>query len=161
MIRRMSEDGGVRPGESEDQRADRNFGEILQELRVAATGVQVLFGFLLTMPLQPRFQSLDTYERGLHVFAVLALAVATTCLVAPVAWHRILFRQRMKREIVDVANRLVKVGLGALALGVVAVITLVLDLVLTTGWAVSLAATVAVLTVMLWLVAPLRRRDAR
>jgi len=149
----------VRPGETDDQRADRNFGEILQELRVAATGVQVLFGFLITMPLQPRFEKLDTYERGMHVTAVVALAIATACLIAPVAWHRMLFQQRMKAEIVEVANRLVKVGLLALGVGLVASVLLMFDLVLVTGWAIALGVSLGVLLLMLWLVAPLRRRD--
>lgn len=148
-----------RPGETDDQRADRNFGEILQELRVAATGVQVLFGFLITMPLQPRFEQLDSYERGLHVAAVISLAIATACLIAPVAWHRMLFQQRMKTEIVEVANRLVKVGLLALGVGLVAAVLLMFDLVLVTGWAIGLGVSLAVLLLMLWLVAPLRRRD--
>lgn len=148
-----------RPGETDEQRADRNFGEILQELRVAATGVQVLFGFLITMPLQPRFEQLDSYERGLHVAAVIALAIATACLIAPVAWHRMLFQQRMKTEIVEVANRLVKVGLLALGVGLVAAVLLMFDLVLVTGWAIGLGVSLAVLLLMLWLVAPLRRRD--
>jgi O-antigen/teichoic acid export membrane protein len=148
-----------RPGETDDQRADRNFGEILQELRVAATGVQVLFGFLITMPVQPRFERLDSYERGMHVTAVIALAIATACLIAPVAWHRVLFQQRMKTEIVEVANRLVKIGLLALGIGLVASVLLVFDLVFATGPAIGLGVSLAVLLLMLWLVAPLRRRD--
>src|SRR5438105_3871675 len=110
----MSE--AARPGETEDQRADRNFGDILQELRVAQTGVQILFGFLLTMPLQSRFESLDTFERSLLVLAALFLAVATACIIAPVAWHRVLFRHRLKREIVDAASVFAKSGLTALGL---------------------------------------------
>src|ERR687885_2459625 len=95
----------ARPGESEAQRADRNFNDILQELRVTQTGVQILFGFLLTLPLQARFERLDRYEKGLLVVAVLLLAVATAFIIAPVAWHRALFRHRLKTEIVDAGGR--------------------------------------------------------
>jgi lysylphosphatidylglycerol synthetase-like protein (DUF2156 family) len=151
----------VRPGESEDERADRNFGDILQELRVAQTGVQILFGFLLTMPLQARFERLTEFERLLLVVAVLTLAVATAFIIAPVAWHRVLFRQRMKREIVEAADRLAKAGLAALGVGVTVSILLMLDLVLARGWAITLSVSLFVLLVMLWLVAPLARRERR
>jgi hypothetical protein len=151
----------VRPNETEDERADRNFGDILQELRVAQTGIQILFGFLLTMPLQARYTTLDAFHRGLLVTATLLLAVATAFIIAPVAWHRVLFRQRMKDEVVLVANRLAKAGLAALALGIVVSILLMLDLVISRGWAMILAATIFVLLLMLWLVSPLLRREQR
>jgi hypothetical protein len=151
----------VRPNESEDERADRNFGDILQELRVAQTGVQILFGFLLTIPLQARFERLDGFERGLLVFCVLTLAVATAFIIAPVAWHRVLFRQRMKREVVNAANVLAKSGLTALGLGVSASIMLMLDLVLSRAWAWTAGISMLVLLLMLWLVAPMLRREQR
>jgi uncharacterized protein DUF6328 len=148
----------ARPGETEEQRADRNFIDLLQELRVTQTGVQILFGFLLTMPLQARFDRLDGYEKTLLVLAVLFLAVATTSIIAPVAWHRALFRHRLKREIVDAANVFAKIGLTALALGVVTSIMLMLDLVVPRWLAVTLAVSVAVLILVMWLLTPLRRR---
>ena len=150
----------ARPGETESERADRNFGDILQELRVTQTGVQILFGFLLTMPLQARFDKLDSYERALLVIAVLLLAVATACIIAPVAWHRALFRHRLKKEIVDASNRFAKAGLTALGLGIVASMLLMLDLVLPRWAAISLGIALAVLLLMLWAVLPvLRRRE--
>src|SRR5436309_2379871 len=148
----------VRPGETEAQRADRNFNDLLQELRVAQTGVQILFGFLLTMPLQARFDRLDGYEKTLLVLAVLFLAVATTSIIAPVAWHRALFRHRLKREIVDAANVFAKIGLAALALGVVTSLMLMLDLVVPRWLATALAVSVAALILVMWLISPLRRR---
>ena len=147
----------ARPGETEDQRADRNFNDILQELRVTQTGVQILFGFLLTMPLQSRFEQLDAYERGLLVVAVLLLAVATACIIAPVAWHRVLFRHRVKREIVDAGNRFAKLGLSSLGLGIVASLMLMFDLVLPRAFAIAFGAAIAVLLLVLWAVAPARR----
>jgi hypothetical protein len=150
----------ARPGESEGQRADRNFNDILQELRVTQTGVQILFGFLLTMPLQSRFDQLDGYERGLLVVAVLLLATATACIIAPVAWHRVLFRHRVKPEIVDASNVFAKLGLTALGLGIVTSMLLMLDLVLPRWAAVTLGVALGVLLLMLWAVAPvLRRRE--
>jgi hypothetical protein len=148
----------ARPGETEEQRADRNFIDLLQELRVAQTGVQILFGFLLTLPLQSRFERLDSYEKTLLVVAVLFLAMATTSIIAPVAWHRTLFRYRLKREIVDAANVFAKMGLTALALGVVTSLLLMLDLVVPRWLAVALGISVAGLIVVMWLIAPLRRR---
>ena len=152
----------ARPGETEDQRADRNFNDILQELRVTQTGVQILFGFLLTMPLQARFERLDGYERGLLVVAVLLLATATACIIAPVAWHRALFRHRVKKEIVDASDVFAKGGLTALGLGIVASMLLMLDLVLPRWAAIGLAVALAALLLMLWAVSPvLRRREMR
>lgn len=148
----------VRPGESEEERADRNFNDILQELRVAQTGVQILFGFLLTMPLQARFERLDSFDRILLVVAVLTLAIATACIIAPVAWHRALFRHRLKPEIVHAGNVFAKAGLTALGLGIVSSMLLMLDLVLDRVLAISMACALAVLLVSLWTVAPLLRR---
>ncbi len=150
----------ARPGETESERADRNFNDILQELRVTQTGVQILFGFLLTMPLQAGFTRLDRYEKAMLVVAVLLLATATACIIAPVAWHRAMFRHRMKTKIVDASNAFAKAGLTALGLGIVASMLLMLDLVLPRWAAISLGVALAVLLLMLWAVSPvLRRRE--
>ncbi len=152
----------VRPGETEAQRADRNFSDILQELRVTQTGVQILFGFLLTMPLQSRFEKLDSYERALLVIAVLLLATATACIIAPVAWHRVLFRHKLKTEIVDAGNVFAKAGLTFLGLGIVTSILLMLDLVVSRWLAITLASCLAVVLIGLWAVSPaMRRRTMR
>jgi hypothetical protein len=152
--------GPARPGETEEERADRNFADLLQELRVTQTGVQILFGFLLTMPLQARFDRLDAYEKSLLVIAVLLLATATAFIIAPVAWHRALFRHRLKPEIVDVASRFAKWGLTALGLGIVTSMLLMLDLVLPRWAALILGGALAVLLLMLWAVSPtVRRRE--
>jgi hypothetical protein len=152
----------VRPGETESERADRNFNDILQELRVAQTGVQILFGFLLTIPMQARFERLDDVERALLVISVLLLACATACIIAPVAWHRALFRHRLKKEIVDASNVFAKAGLAFLGLGITVSIVLMLDLVLARWLAITLGVSLAVLLLMLWVVSPvLRRKDLR
>jgi hypothetical protein len=147
-----------RPDETEDERADRNFGEILQELRVSQTGVAILFGFLLTMPMQQRFSRFDDLQRYLLVADVLLLATASALMVAPVAWHRVLFRQRMKDEVVVAANRLAQLGLLFLAAGVIVSIMLVVDLAISRASAFVWAAAIGTLIVVLWAVLPLRRR---
>ena len=149
-----------RQGESPAERADRNFGDLLQELRVAQTGVQFLFAFLLTAPLQSGFGRLDRWDRALLIVDVAALAVAAVCLIAPVAWHRALFRLNLKDQVVDAANRLAQTGLAFLALGMVLSITLTVDLVTPRWVALSFGAGIAVLAVMLWLVLPVRHRRA-
>ncbi|HYY10489.1 MAG TPA: DUF6328 family protein [Kineosporiaceae bacterium] len=152
----------VRPGETDSERADRNFNDILQELRVAQTGVQILFGFLLTIPMQARFERLDGVERTLLVVAVLLLACATACIIAPVAWHRALFRHRLKKEIVDASNTFAKAGLAFLGLGITVSIVLMLDLVLARWVAITFGVSLAVLLLALWVVSPvLRRRGLR
>ena len=148
----------VRPGETDSERADRNFNDILQELRVAQTGVQILFGFLLTIPMQARFERLDDVERTLLVVAVLLLACATACIIAPVAWHRALFRHRLKKEIVDASNTFAKAGLAFLGLGITVSIVLMLDLVLARWVAITFGVSLAVLLLALWVVSPLLRR---
>jgi hypothetical protein len=147
-----------RPDETEEERADRNFGEILQELRVGQTGVQILFGFLLTMPMQARFSQLDDVQRGLLVADVLVLATASAFIIAPVAWHRVLFRRQLKDEVVTAANRLAQLGLLFLGLGVVTSILLVVDLTIGRRAGAVSAAGIGVLLAVLWVALPLWRR---
>src|ERR1700678_3138443 len=90
--------------ESAAQRSDRNLMELLQELRVAALGVQVLFGFLLALPFSARFVELETWQRGLYIAVLLLAALATALLTGPVAYHRFVFRQRQKENLVRTAN---------------------------------------------------------
>jgi hypothetical protein len=143
-----------RPDETEAERADRNFGDLLQELRVAQTGVQILFAFLLTIPLQARFTTLNEWQKDVFVTALCCAALATACIIAPVAYHRVLFRQRMKDHIVIVAARLAVSGLLFLGLAIVASVYLVLDLVLGQAAAALAGATLAGVLVVLWLVLP-------
>ncbi len=147
-----------RPRETEAERADRNFGELLQELRVAQTGVQILFAFLLTMPLQSRFQTLDHWERSVFIAALLFSAGATVCLIAPVAYHRALFARRLKHQVVLVASRFAILGLGLLGLAITSAVDLVLDLVLGRAQALLIAAGLATVLIVSWVVLPLVRR---
>src|SRR6185503_3626275 len=102
--------------ESKEERADRNLSEMLQELRVALPGVQVLFAFLLTVPFSQGFTKLTTFQEKLYFAILLSTAMATALLVAPTANHRLLFRKRDKERIVVVSNRLSILGLIFLAL---------------------------------------------
>ena len=133
---------------------NRNLDELLQELRVTQTGVQILTGFLLTVPFSNRFTELTDFQRDVYL-AVLAGSVLTTGLVvAPVAFHRALFRQRRRQLLVESANRFAVAGLAMLALTVSGVVLLVVDVVLggPEGWYAG-GAILAILTV-LWAVLP-------
>jgi O-antigen/teichoic acid export membrane protein len=140
--------------ETETERADRNFGDLLQELRVAQTGVQILFAFLLTIPLQARFTTLDEFHKDVFVVALLCASLATACIIAPVAYHRVLFRRHMKTNIVIAAARLAVGGLVFLGLAIIASVYLVLDLVLGRGTASGLVAVLAGVLLLLWLILP-------
>ena len=117
-------------GESVQQVLDRNLGELLQELRVAITGVQVLFAFLLGLAFTQRFRELDAFELTLYTVAVLATALATVVLIAPVSFHRLVFRRRLKAALVAVADRLLLVGLGLLVTAITSSVLLILDVAL-------------------------------
>lgn len=105
-----------RPGETATERLDRNWASLLQELRVVQTGVQLLTGFLLTLPFQERFDVLDHDMRLVYLATVTAAVTSTVLLVAPVGMHRVLFRQRRLRVLVSVAHRLAYAGLLLLGL---------------------------------------------
>ena len=112
---------GKERNETATMRADRNWNELLQELRVTQTGLQILTGFLLTVPFQQRFAEMSPVLRWVFLVALALAVLATAIVVAPVAAHRILFRRRAKAELVSAADRLTKAGLATLALTIVAV----------------------------------------
>ena len=140
--------------ETPTERLDRNWNEILQELRVTQTGIQILTGFLLTVPFQARFQELTPTQRVIYLVLVLLAAVTTGLMVAPVSLHRMLFRRRAKSALVSEADRLMRVGLVFLALVVAGVVLLVFDVV--TSRAVALTASLALLAALVtgWFVLP-------
>jgi hypothetical protein len=147
-----------RPRETEAERADRNFGDLLQELRVAQTGVQILFAFLLTLPLQARFEKLDDWEIGTFVTCLLLSAGASVCLIAPVAYHRALFARQMKDQVVKAASRFAIAGLTLLGLAIICAVHLVLDLVLGRTPALIIAGILAVVLTTAWAILPLFKR---
>lgn len=132
-------DGADGRDETPAERLDRNLGELLQELRVAQNGVQILFAFLLTMPFQQRFSELTAFHRNLYVVTLVLSAFAATLLIAPVSFHRIVFRLGLKASLVDAADLLAQLGLVALAGSMTCALLLVLDVVLNSwvAWALS------------------------
>ena len=151
---------GERPERNETpaERSDRNWSEILQELRVAQTGVQLLTAFLLSLPFQQRFATITTNQKVVYL-AVVALSVAATgVLIAPVALHRAVFRRHEKEMLVDAAARLAEAGLALLGLAVAGVVLLIFLVTVgpAAGVAAGIGATALLLT--LWAVLPLRAR---
>ena len=155
-------DSGMdRRNESQDQRDDRNLAELLQELRVAGLGVQVLFGFLLGLPFTVRFARLDHAQRDLYVADIVLAAVATAVLVGPVAYHRLVFRQHQKEHLVRTANAMAICGLGIVAVAVSGAVLLVVSYVVHGAPAIVISACVFVTFAGLWAALPLARRERR
>lgn len=117
-----------RPTESPAERADRNFSELLQELRVLFTGVQILLAFLLTVPFTAGFAQLDAFRHIVYVVALLSSATSSALLIAPVAVHRVLFQEGQKRGAVQLGHRLSMLALVGLLVTLAAGLLLVLDI---------------------------------
>ena len=144
--------------ETEEERLDRNLGELLGELRVALPGVQVLFAFLLVVPFNARFATLTSGQRHLYLASLLFAGVASALLIAPAAHHRLTFRLQDKQHLVMTANRLTIAGLACLAISMTAAICLVTDVVFDVETAVATSVPIGLLFLALWYVMPLRRR---
>ena len=162
----MGEEGEAAAAERDEtpsERADRNWDELLQELRVTQTGVQILFAFLLVLPFQQRFSMLDQTERVLYIVVVLLITVSTTLNLAPVITHRILFARHRKAVLVEVSDRLARWSFVTLALALVGAVALVVDAVLGRTAGVLVGVGVALLVAVVWGVLPstLLRRAQR
>jgi hypothetical protein len=144
--------------ESEGERLDRNLGELLQELRVALPGVQVLFAFLLAVPFQQEFAKVSEFEKEIYFATLLLTALSAVLLIAPTAYHRLTFRYQQKHRLVFVSNRLTIAGLATLALAMTCAILLVTHFLF--GSVVTIVVTVVVVVTFLffWAALPLRRR---
>ncbi len=151
-------DPGSGRDETEEERLDRNLEELLQELRVAIPGVQVLFAFLLVAPFNQRFASISIGQERLYLIALLCAGFATAFLIAPTALHRATFRLQDKPYIVRWGNRLAVVGLGFLALAMTASIGLVTDVVYAPATAIICTTVVGATFGLLWFVGPFQRR---
>jgi thiosulfate reductase cytochrome b subunit len=153
-------DFGGDPNESEYERLTRNFNELLQELRVTQTSVQILTGFLLTLPFTDRFKDLDTLQKSVYLGVLVGSVIATGLIIAPVAFHRVLFRQGQRPWLVRNANRAARAGLLALALTTSGVVWLVFDLV-TNRVAASVAGSLSlVFFAGLWAAFPLANKNS-
>jgi Family of unknown function (DUF6328) len=148
--------------ETPAERADRNLGELLQELRVALPGVQVLFAFLLTVPFSNGFTRIDDFQRVLYFGVLLSTALATALLIAPTANHRLLFQMRDKENLVRVSNRLAILGLAVLSISLTAAVLLISDILFKGPAPAIFTAITGLVFVVLWGVLPvLRRRHLR
>lgn len=145
--------------ETQDERDDRNLMELLQELRVAGLGVQVLFGFLLSLPFTNGFARLTHAQRGLYIADVLLAALSTVLLLAPVAYHRLVFRHHLKEPLVRAANKMAIAGLAAVALAVSIAVVLVTSFVEGSTSAIVVGVFIGCLLALLWFVLPLLRRQ--
>jgi MFS family permease len=153
----MTREMGRRRGESERQRWDRNFADLLQELRVAQTGVQILFAFLLTLPFSNGFPKTTEFQKAVYVVALMTAAFATAMIISPVAFHRALFRQGRKPELVRFAHRMASAGLGFMLVSMVASIMLITAYLLSTLIASILTAVAAAWFLTFWAVFPFFR----
>jgi len=171
----MTADRGPTPASSDDsdvdlqrhetplERLDRNWVDLLQELRVIQTGVQLLTGFLLILPFQSRFEQLTQSQQYIYLATLAAAVLATGFLIAPVSLHRFLFRRHARRVTVDVAHRLAQIGLSILGLAIVGVVLLIFNVVLGPTAGYVAAGVVFVVLLGLWVVLPLvirERKDA-
>src|ERR1700722_4964754 len=147
--------------ETEALRDDRNLAELLQELRVAGIGVQILFGFLLALPFSNRFAKLGSWQRHLFIADVLLAAVATALLVGPVAYHRLVFRRRMKESLVRTANVMAIAGLMTVGLAISVAVLLITSFVMPGAAAIVISVFVFCMFAGLWLALPLARREWR
>lgn len=155
----MTREGPEDPrGETLAQRDDRNLAELIQELRVAGLGVQVLFGFLLSLPFTTRFERLSQAQRDLYLATLTLSAVATILLVGPVAYHRLVFRQGLKEDLVRYSNTMAILGLIAVGVAVLGAVLLLFSYV--AGWLPGALVTAlsAIMLAALWFALPLSRR---
>jgi hypothetical protein len=159
--RREPEDQDARDprDESQAQRDDRNLAELLQELRISGLGVQVLFGFLLSLPFTARFGRLSQGQRDLYLASLTLSAVATALLLGPVAYHRLVFRRRQKEPLVRAASVMATLGLATVGLAISAAVLLAASTVATGLPAWLITVFIAVLFAGLWFAFPLTRRD--
>ncbi|MCW2718256.1 DUF6328 family protein [Pseudonocardia sp.] len=140
------------------QRADRNFAELLQELRVLLTGVQILLGFLLALAFNPGFGELDGFRHGVYVVTLLSAALSSALLVAPVAAHRLLFQGGHKRELVRTGHTTTLIALAGLGLTLASGLLLVLDIAVGRAAAVILTAVFVTAIATLWIAVPMQLR---
>ena len=144
--------------EDRKERVNRELIELLNELRVALPGVQVLFAFLLVLPFQQGFAEISAADRGVYVAALIASALAAALLIAPSMYHRLNFRRQVKEQMIFDSNKLMVVGMLLLAIGVACSIFLVVDVVYGNVAAIGATAATAVIYALVWLALPLARR---
>ena len=146
-----------RRGESENERLDRNLMELLQELRVVLTGIQVLFAFLLIVPFSQGWANVTDFERTVYFLTLLATAASSVCLIAPTARHRIRFRELDKKWIVITSNRLAIAGMLFLAGAICGVLVLITEVIYDSALTAIVTGLFALAIGWLWFAAPIVR----
>lgn len=144
--------------ETEQERLDRNLNELLQELRVAIPGVQVLFAFLLAVPFQQGFEEVNNFQRDVYFATLICTAISAVLLMAPTAYHRLTFRYQQKRRLVFYSNRFAIAGIVFLALAMLGAITLVTDYLFSDTATLVVAGLAVAAFALFWFALPLRRR---
>ena len=153
--RRSRQAGGE---ETRKERVDRELIELLNELRVALPGVQILFAFLLTVPFAQGFARTTPFQRDLFFAVLMATAVSTICLIAPTATHRLRFHQNERAYIVESSNRLLIAGLVWLALAILGAVVLITDFLFDGAMVWVYPALLGLLVIVLWFGRPLARQ---
>jgi hypothetical protein len=144
----------------EQEKRDRQMIELLNELRVALPGVQILFAFLLTVPFAQGFQRTTSFQRDLFYGVLIATALSTVCLIAPTATHRLRFHRRDRTYIIESANRFLIAGLVFLTVAILGAVVLITDYMFGGGVVWVFPVLVAVVLLMTWFVRPLLRGDS-
>lgn len=147
--------------ESPAERLDRQLGELIQEVRLALPGVQVLFAFLLAVPFSARWEATTAVQRNVFFATLLLTALATVLLMAPTALHRMRFQQGDKPHIVQAGHRLVLAGIIVLALAMTSAVFLITDVLFSVPAAIGVAGGFLVVVLAVWFALPLSRRFAR
>jgi hypothetical protein len=152
---------GERPSgreETEGERLDRNLSELLQELRVALPGVQVLFAFLLAVPFQQGFTKITDFQKDVYFATLMLTALSAALLISPSAYHRLTFRMQQKDHLIFLANRFTIAGLVCLALAMTGAIVLVTNVLFSTAATIVAGAVAFSVFALFWYALPLKRR---
>jgi Family of unknown function (DUF6328) len=151
-----------RPDEDPGERLDRQWNELLQELRLAQTGTQILFAFLLTIAFQNKFQEADAFTHQVYAVTLIASALAVGLFLAPVSFHRIVYRQKLRDRMLPIASRMAIAGLVFLVLATSGGVLLALDVVLARTAAILITAMVLLWFAIFWYAVPawVRRTSA-
>jgi hypothetical protein len=146
-----------RTGEPEQERLNRNMNELLQELRVSQTGVQILFAFLLAVPFAQRFKEVTAFQRDVYFVTLLLAAAASALFIGPVAFHRLLFRRQEKAYLITTSNWMAISGLACVALAITGVLLLITDFLFSGVAAAAVTVAAGLVFLFLWFVLPLFR----
>jgi hypothetical protein len=155
----MGESQQQHDDESRRERVNRELIELLNELRVALPGVQVLFAFLLAVPFSNGYSRITSFQKSIFFVTLIATSASTACFIVPTAYHRLNFRKREKEQILLTSNKFAITGILFLAVSMIGVITLITDVIYSNGVAVLTGGLALVLFGGLWLGLPLMRRD--